>query len=65
MKNLGGKIVVIGVSASGKSTFSRKLSKKLNLPLTLMDKIMWKPGWDYIGDEETVKKLDQISSQEK
>ncbi len=22
---------------------------------------MWNPGWKYIGDEETVKKLDEIS----
>lgn len=65
MKNLGNKIVVVGVSASGKSTFSRKLAKKLNLPLTLMDKIMWKPGWNYIGDDETVKKLEEISIQDK
>lgn len=63
MSKLGSKIVVVGVSAAGKSTFSRKLAQSLNLPLTLMDSIMWKPGWNYVGDEETVRKLDEASAQ--
>lgn len=54
----------MGVSASGKSTFSRKLSEKTKLPLFLIDSIMWNPGWQYIGDEETVKKIKEIGSQE-
>jgi len=61
MSNLGKRIIVIGISASGKSTFSRKLSKKLKLPLTLMDEIMWEPEWNYIGDEAILNKLKKIS----
>ncbi len=56
------KIVVLGVSASGKSTFARKLSIKLNIPLTLIDSIMWKPGWKYVGDEEIQKSIEKIST---
>ena len=59
---LGRKIVVVGVSASGKSTFTRELSKKLGIELILMDSIMWKPGWEYVGDDEVNKKLSEISS---
>lgn len=62
MINLGHKIVIVGVSASGKSALTRKLAAKTNLPAIFMDAIMWKPGWDYIGDSETVKKLDEVSS---
>ena len=65
MINPNNKIVVVGVSASGKTTFSRKLSEKLKLPLTLMDSIMWKPGWNYIGDEEVIQILDTISKEPK
>lgn len=65
MKGLGNKIVVIGVSASGKSTFARKLAKKTGLPLILVDEIMWKPGWNYIGDEKTTEQLRDASNTEK
>lgn len=62
MNTLGKKIVIVGVSASGKSTFARKLSEKTKLPLFLMDSIMWNPGWEYRGDTETVRKLEEISA---
>lgn len=65
MNNFGDKIVVVGVSASGKSTFTKKLASKINLPVTFMDSIMWKPGWVYIGDQETVKKIKEVSSTQK
>lgn len=64
MQNLGNKIVVVGVSASGKSTFSRRLGEKLRIPVTYMDAIMWKPGWNYIGDGETEKILNEVSEGE-
>ncbi len=63
MSSFGNKIVVVGVSASGKTTFSRKLSERLSLPVIFMDEIMWKPGWQYIGDEATVIELQKISAQ--
>lgn len=64
MKGAGNKkILIVGVSASGKSTFARKLAEKTGLPLFLMDSIMWRPGWQYIGDAETIEKLKGISAQ--
>jgi len=64
MTQLGTKILVVGVSASGKSTFTKKLAQTTNLPAVFMDAIMWKPGWNYIGDEETVEKLHEVASTE-
>ncbi len=64
MKNSIKRIAIVGVSASGKSTFARKLSEKTNLPLFLVDSIMWKPGWQYVGDEETVSALKKIIKQD-
>ena len=65
MNTLGEKIVVVGVSASGKTTFSRKLATKTNLPVFFVDSIMWKPGWNHIGDEEMVKRLNEIGTGDK
>ncbi len=54
------RIVVIGVSCSGKTTFANQLALKTGLPVTLMDQIMWQPGWEYIGDEATVEKISSV-----
>ena len=58
---LGKKILVVGVSASGKSVFSRALGQRTGITVTYADALMWKPGWDYIGDEATVTLLDEVS----
>lgn len=39
------KIMVIGSSGSGKSTFSRELGEILSLPVYHLDLYYWKPGW--------------------
>ncbi|MBP3361935.1 MAG: AAA family ATPase [Clostridia bacterium] len=39
------KILVLGCPGSGKSTFSKKLSEKLNIPCIYLDKLFWKEGW--------------------
>lgn len=61
---LGNKIVILGVSASGKSTFARRLAPKMQLPLIHVDELMWKPGWEYIGDEETVSLINAVSEKD-
>jgi adenylate kinase family enzyme len=58
---LGTKIVVLEVSASGKTTFARRLGEKTGLPVTYMDAVMWRPGWKYIGDEETTAHIHKVS----
>lgn len=55
------KIVVLGVSASGKTTFTRELEKKTSITATHIDATMWKPGWEYIGDEKTVAAIETAS----
>ena len=39
------KILVIGSSGSGKSTFSRRLGELLNLEVIHLDKLFWHSGW--------------------
>lgn len=57
----GKKILIVGTSASGKSIFSRELSRRTGIPVTHVDALMWKPGWDYVGDEATIKLLNEAS----
>jgi len=46
------KVLVIGSSGAGKSTFSRRLSEKTGLPLIHLDRLFWKPGWIETDKEE-------------
>ena len=39
------RVLVIGISGAGKSTFSRALAARTGLPLIHLDKEFWQPGW--------------------
>ena len=39
------RVLVMGSSGSGKSTFGRKLAAALGAPHTELDAINWRPGW--------------------
>ncbi|HEV3358290.1 MAG TPA: DNA topology modulation protein FlaR [Pseudonocardiaceae bacterium] len=39
------KVVVVGCAGAGKSTFARTLGVRLGLPVTHVDRLFWKPGW--------------------
>lgn len=54
------KVMVIGCPGSGKSTFSRKLRDKTNLPLFYLDQIWHKPDKTTISKEEFDYKLQEL-----
>jgi adenylate kinase family enzyme len=39
------RFVVLGISGAGKSSFSRALATKLDLPHVELDALFWGPGW--------------------
>ncbi len=39
------KIIVIGSSGAGKSTFARRLGAGINTEVVHLDKLYWKPNW--------------------
>ena len=58
------KINVMGTSGSGKSTFSKNLSKKINHNYIEMDELHWKSDWVESTSEEFFKKLKKKLSSE-
>ena len=58
----GKRIVILGVSASGKSTLARALAQKLSIPLVHMDSIMWNPGWIYTDNQQALDRIKSVVS---
>lgn len=54
------KIIVIGCPGSGKSTFSQKLNKVLNIPLFHLDMLYHNADGTHISKEELEEKLKRI-----
>ncbi len=46
------RIAIIGISASGKSTFARALADKTGLPLLHGDQLDWMPNWGVRPDAD-------------
>ena len=46
------RVVVIGSSCSGKSTFSQKLANKMALEYIELDQLHWLPNWQERADDE-------------
>ena len=58
------RIIVLGCSGAGKSTFARMAGGALNLPVYHLDQLFWQPNW-VEGEEETfLPKVERITAQE-
>ena len=52
------KIIVLGNSGSGKSTFTSKLADKLNIEYLHLDTIIYKHSWNKPEFDEMEKQID-------
>ena len=59
------RINVVGTSGSGKSTFSKRIAQKLNVPYVQLDELHWKPDWQESTDEELFSKLKNAISSDR
>lgn len=46
------RILIIGNTGAGKTTFAKALSEKTGLPLVHLDKIFWHGEWEHLSREE-------------
>ena len=61
----GNKILVLGCSGSGKSTFSKTLHELTGLPLFHLDNLWWNEDRSHISRDEFDKKLETILAKDK
>jgi adenylate kinase family enzyme len=54
------RVVVIGCSGSGKSTFARRLGALTGLPVTHIDHLFWQPGWKQTPKNLYIERLSAI-----
>jgi adenylate kinase family enzyme len=57
------RILVMGCSGSGKSTFGRALADKLGLPFVSIDQIYWQPGWREPNPEQFIATMIREAAQ--
>lgn len=62
---LGQKIIVLGCSGSGKSTFSRRLQALTGLPLIHLDNLWWRKDRTHVSREEFDRRLEEALAGER
>src|SRR4029434_4124671 len=57
------RVLVMGSSGSGKSTFARRLSDVTGLPFVSLDALFWKPGWVASDNAEFGQRVAEVARQ--
>jgi adenylate kinase family enzyme len=57
------RVLVMGSSGSGKSTFARRLSEMTGIPFVSLDALYWKPGWVASDKAEFRERLTEVALQ--
>jgi len=58
------RILVIGTSGAGKSTFAQRAAERLELPFFASDPFYWEPGWGIATAKQVRQRVGQVVLQE-
>ena len=58
--DLPSRVLLYGVTGSGKTTAARRLAEVTGLPLVDVDEVCWEPGWVQVGVEEQRRRFTEI-----
>jgi adenylate kinase family enzyme len=56
------RILVYGVTGSGKTTLAAQIGDRTGLPYHLVDELTWEPGWVSVPDDEQRRRIEAICS---
>ncbi|MPZ96702.1 MAG: adenylate kinase [Propionibacteriales bacterium] len=54
------RILVYGVTGSGKTTLAKRISRATGIPWHPVDDLTWDPGWAEVPDEEQRRRIEAI-----
>jgi adenylate kinase family enzyme len=60
VSDLPARILLYGVTGSGKTTAARRLAGATGLPLVDVDEVCWEPGWVQVPAEEQRRRFAEI-----
>ena len=63
--NPGHRILVYGVTGSGKSTAAQLIAARTLLPLTLVDELTWAPDWVPVAEDEQRRLFAAVAAQDR
>ena len=59
------RVLVIGCSGAGKSTFARALGARTGLPVVHIDQLFWHPGWVQAPRDDYLARLEAVLADER
>lgn len=59
------RILVYGVTGSGKSSLAERIAAALHLPCHLVDELTWEPGWVMVDEVEQRRRIGAICAQDR
>jgi adenylate kinase family enzyme len=59
------RILVVGCSGAGKTTFAVRLAEVLGLPVIHLDAEYWRPGWQHTPADEWPSRVDDLAAQDR
>ena len=58
------RILIYGVTGSGKTTFAAQLSQDTGIPWQEVDALMWNPGWEFVPLDEQIRRMREICARD-
>ena len=59
------RILVYGVTGSGKSMLAQRIAASLHLPCHLVDELTWEPGWVPVDPDEQRRRITTICAEDR
>ena len=59
------RVLIDGVTGSGKTTLARKVAERTGLPFHSVDDLTWEPGWREVPAEEQRRRIAAICADER